>query len=67
MVSPLNPVAVPVVTYVYLFRLPSREQPRPPARPKARGLLLGSCTLGTAGHRLRPNKSRYDLVASSGK
>jgi hypothetical protein len=67
MVSPPNPMEVPVVTYVYLFRLPSREQPRPPARSKARGLLLGSYTPGTMGHWLRPNKSRYGPVASSGK
>jgi hypothetical protein len=29
--------------------------------------LLGSCTPGTEGRRLRPNKSGYDPVPSSGK
>jgi hypothetical protein len=28
---------------------------------------VGSCTPGTTGHRLQPNKSGYDLVLSSGK
>jgi hypothetical protein len=50
MASPLNPAAVTVVTYLYQFCLPLSEQPKPPTRPKAQGLLSGSCTLGTMGH-----------------
>jgi hypothetical protein len=42
MVWPPNPVAVPAVTYMYQFYLPSSEQLRSPARRKARGLLSGS-------------------------
>jgi hypothetical protein len=48
-----NPVAVPAVTYEYIFYLSSSEWFRPPAQQKARGLLSESCTLGTAGHQLR--------------
>jgi hypothetical protein len=51
---PSNPVAVPAVTYEYLFCLSSSEWLWPPGRWKARGLLLGSCTAGTVGHQLRP-------------
>jgi hypothetical protein len=34
MASPLNPVVVPIVTYVYLFCLPLSEQPQPPTQWK---------------------------------
>jgi hypothetical protein len=67
MASPPNPVAVPIVSYEYLFCLPSSERPRSPIRWKARGLLSGSCTPTTAGHRLQPNKSRYDPILSHDK
>jgi hypothetical protein len=50
-----NPASVPVVSYEYLFYHPMSDRTQPPARRKALGLLLRSCTLGTAGHRLRPN------------
>jgi hypothetical protein len=67
MSSPLNPAAVLVVTYEYLFCLSSSERPQPPARWKSQGLLSRYCTLGTTGHRVWPNKSGYDPVPSSGK
>jgi hypothetical protein len=54
MASPLNPMAIPAVTYEYLFCLPSIEQLQPLIRWKAWGLLLGSCTPGTTGHQLQP-------------
>jgi hypothetical protein len=50
MASPPNPAAVPVVTYEYLFCLPSSEWPRPLSRPVAQGLLSGSCTPCIMGH-----------------
>jgi hypothetical protein len=67
MASPPNPAAVSVVTYEYLFYLPSSEQPRPPARRKARGLLSGSCIPGIASHQLRSNEAGYDHVPTSSK
>jgi hypothetical protein len=54
MVTPLNTTVVPAVPYEYLFYIPSSEWLRPPARRKSWGLLLGSYTLGTMGHCLRP-------------
>jgi hypothetical protein len=48
MALPLNPVAVLTVTYEYLFYLMLSEQSPMPARQKARGLLTGSYTPGTA-------------------
>jgi hypothetical protein len=54
-ITPLNPVVVPAVLYEYLLCHPSSDRLWPPARRKARGLLSGSCTPSTAGHRLRPN------------
>jgi hypothetical protein len=54
MISPLNPVEVPTVTYQYLLCPPSSDQLRPPAQRRARGLLSGSTTLGTIGRRLWP-------------
>jgi hypothetical protein len=49
-----NPVEVPTVTYEYLFCRPLSDRLRPPSQWKAQGILSGSSTLGTAGHRLRP-------------
>jgi hypothetical protein len=66
MATPPNAVIIPIVTYEYLFCLPSNERPRALAQRKAWGLLLGSCALGTVSHQLQPNKSGYDPVPSSG-
>jgi hypothetical protein len=41
MASPPNPTTIPVVTYEYLFCLPSSKRPQSAARRKARGLLSG--------------------------
>jgi hypothetical protein len=62
MASPPNCMVVPTITYEYLFCLLSSERLRPPARRKAWGLLLGSYTLGTAGHRLWPKN--LDMIGS---
>jgi hypothetical protein len=67
MASPPNPVMVHVVTYEYLFCLLSSERLQPPARRKDRGLLSGSCILGTAGHWLQSKKSGHVLSPSSGR
>jgi hypothetical protein len=67
MASPLNSTSVLVVTYEYMICLSSGERPQPPSRQQAQGLLLGSFTLGTACRQLRPNKSAYGAVPSSGK
>jgi hypothetical protein len=67
MASLLNPTVTHIVTLEYLFRLLLSEQPRPPARWNARGLLLESCIPGTAGHWLLPKKSGYGSVPSRGK
>jgi hypothetical protein len=56
MASPPNPTAVPVVTYEYLFYIPSSERLWPPAQQKAWWLLSGSCTPSTVGRRLQPKK-----------
>jgi hypothetical protein len=64
MASPMNPAVIPIVTYEYLFCLPSSERLRPPARRKAQGLLSGSCTMDC---RLWQKKSKYGLVPSSSK
>jgi hypothetical protein len=53
MISPLNLMEVPVVTYEYLFCPLSGDRLWPSARRRARGLLTRSSTLGTAGHRYR--------------
>jgi hypothetical protein len=53
MISPPNLAEVPEVTYEYLFCPPSSDWLRPPAHWRARGLLSGSRTPGTVGHRLR--------------
>jgi hypothetical protein len=45
---------VPAVTYEYLFCPSSSDLLRPPTQRGAWGLLSGSSTLGTAGHRLWP-------------
>jgi hypothetical protein len=58
-ITPLNPAAVPTVSYEYLFCLPSSEWLWLPARRKDWGLLSGSCTPGTAGCQLRLKKYRY--------
>jgi hypothetical protein len=50
MISPPNPVGVPVVTYEYLFYSPSSDRLWPPAPRRAQGLLSGSSTLGNVGH-----------------
>jgi hypothetical protein len=52
-VTPLTLAATPTTSYEYLFCLPSSDQLRPPIQRKAQGLLSGSCTPDTAGHRLR--------------
>jgi hypothetical protein len=62
LITPSNPVAVPAVPYEYLFCHPSSDRLWPLARRKTQGLLLGSCTLGTVGHRLRPNN--LDMTGS---
>jgi hypothetical protein len=49
---PPNPAVVTEVTYEYLFYHPSSEWLRPPAQQKAWGILLGSSTWITVGHRL---------------
>jgi hypothetical protein len=67
MASLPNPASIPTVTYEYLICLPPGEWLRPPTRQQARGLLSRSCTLGSEGRRLWPNKSRYDPVPSNGK
>jgi hypothetical protein len=67
MATPPNLVAVPVVTYEYLFCLPLNERSRSPTQWKARGLLSGFGTPSTVDHRLQPNKSRYDSLPSKGK
>jgi hypothetical protein len=54
MISPSNPMAAPVVTYEYIFCLSLSDQLRPPTQWKAQGLLSGSSTPDTVGHRLRP-------------
>jgi hypothetical protein len=54
MAPPSNPTVVPAVIYEYLFYHPSSEWLWPPARRKAKVLLLGSRTPITVGHRLRP-------------
>jgi hypothetical protein len=54
MASPLNPPMALIITYEYLFCLPSSERLRSPIGRKARGLLSGSCTPGTTGHQLWP-------------
>jgi hypothetical protein len=41
MTSSLNPVAVPVVTYEYLFYLPSSERLQSPTQRKAWGYCWG--------------------------
>jgi hypothetical protein len=64
--SPSNLVAAPVVTYEYLFYLPSSERLHPPARWKARELWPGSCTPGTTGRRLQP-KNLDTTGPSNGK
>jgi hypothetical protein len=51
-----NLAAIPTVPCEYLSCHPTGDQLWPPALRKARGLLLGSCTPGTMGHRLWPNK-----------
>jgi hypothetical protein len=51
-ITPPKSAAVPVVSYEYLFYLPSSERLRPLARRKAWGLLLGSCTLGIVSRQL---------------
>jgi hypothetical protein len=67
MASPPNPAVVPIVTYEYLFYLPSSEWPRPPALWKAWGLLPGSCIPVITGHRTQPNKCGYDPAPSNAK
>jgi hypothetical protein len=62
MVSPSNPAMVLIVTYEYIFYLPSSERSRPLVRWKARRLLLGSYTPGTVGHQLR--SKNLDTVSS---
>jgi hypothetical protein len=54
MVSPLNLVMAPAVTYDYLLCLPSSDRLRPPTQWNARGLLSRSSSLGTTGYRLWP-------------
>jgi hypothetical protein len=51
-VSPPNPTMARTIAYEYLFYLLSSDQLRQSAQRKARGLLLGSSTPGTVGHRL---------------
>jgi hypothetical protein len=41
MALPTNPTVVPIVTYQYLFCLPSSERLQPPAQRKAQVLLSG--------------------------
>jgi hypothetical protein len=53
-ISPSNLAGVPVVTYDYQLCLLSRGHIQLPAQQNAHGLLSGSCTSGTAGHRLQP-------------
>jgi hypothetical protein len=52
MISQPNPVGVPAITYEYLLCPPASDQLWPPGQWRARGLLPGSSTQGTAGHRL---------------
>jgi hypothetical protein len=54
MISLLNHVEVPTVTTEYLFCPPSSNQLQPPAQWMAWGILSGSSTPGTVGHRLQP-------------
>jgi hypothetical protein len=54
MAKPPNPAMVPILSYENIFCLPSSEWHWPPVRWKTRGLLSGSCTSGTIGHRLQP-------------
>jgi hypothetical protein len=56
MISSLNPVEVPAVTYEYLFYPPSSDLLWPPAQQKAQGLQSGSNTPSTAGHQLWQKK-----------
>jgi hypothetical protein len=51
-ITPPKSAAVLVVSYEYLFYLPSSERLWPLARRKAWGLLLGSCTLGIVSRQL---------------
>jgi hypothetical protein len=67
MASPPNPTSVPTVTNEYMVCLPSGERSRLTTRPKAQGLLSGSCTPGTAGRGLQLNKFGYGPVPSNGK
>jgi hypothetical protein len=67
MASLPNPAVVPVMTYYYLFCLPSSERPQPPARRHAQGLLSRSCTQVPCVTSYDPNESGYDPVPSSNK
>jgi hypothetical protein len=53
-ISLLNPVEVPVVTYVYLFYPPSSDWLRPPTQQMAWGLMSRSSIPDTTSHRLQP-------------
>jgi hypothetical protein len=65
MTSPPNLMAVSVVTYEYLFCLPSSDRLRPPTRRKAQGLWTGSCTLGYREALVTAQKSRYGRFPSA--
>jgi hypothetical protein len=54
MISLLNPVELPAITYEYLFYPGSSDRLRPPTQQRAQELLSGSSTLATMGHWLQP-------------
>jgi hypothetical protein len=66
MASPSNPIVVPAVMQEYLFYLPMSERPSHTLNRRLRGPLSVSYTSSTTGHQLRPNKSGYSSVPSSG-
>jgi hypothetical protein len=67
MASPSNPAVVPVVTYEYLFCLPSSERPPAIRSTESLGATFRVLYPGTVGRQLWPNKSRYDRIPSTGK